>query len=361
MSIKSFLKNGLSGIMCIKNEASFLETCIDSCIDALDELIVVFIKGNDNSEEILSVKKNQYGDKLLYYEYPHEVLWFEMTRQEYEMAAGFPEDDPRLYSSMCNFALSKVNYKYVIKKIDADQFYFTDELRVWRDMCAKPEATRFNIICLIGFIFDLYISLYRRLSMQLGRPLTPLIPDAVCTMLRKPYLVYAKWRLMRKEAAISLSGINVLYDDGWFIPFDGVNIHPPYNGEGDHIIFPLSSETFFTKHVGNRAINRATYSITEDFHHPYRTMFGGFCWFHMHANRKHCRAKVVTEKVLSPHLFVPVDEFQHMSYQQILTKMAGKIDVLYKKIYFSIAHKLFSYQFKDNIYRLTSYIKGNEI
>ena len=35
------LKDGLSGLIRAKNEARFLSTCIDSCIDSLDELIVV--------------------------------------------------------------------------------------------------------------------------------------------------------------------------------------------------------------------------------------------------------------------------------------------------------------------------------
>ena len=38
----SQLKNGLSGIMRVKNEARFIADCIDSCIEALDELVIVY-------------------------------------------------------------------------------------------------------------------------------------------------------------------------------------------------------------------------------------------------------------------------------------------------------------------------------
>ena len=355
------LKEGLSGIMCVKNEATFLETCIDSCIEALDELIVVYIKGNDNSEDILAKKQSQYKGKLFCYEYPYNVLWFDMTRQEYEIAYDLPENDPRLYSSMCNFALSKVSYKYVIKKIDADQLYFSEELRKWKDLCAGQEVVRFNVKCLLGSCLDLYISVYRRLSMRLGKPAMLLVPDLIFTLFRNSYITYTKWRLLRGRCAVSLSGINVLYDKEWYIPFDGVNTHPPFNGEGDHLIFQLSSETFFTKHRENREANRASYSVTEDFQHPYKTMFGGFCWFHMHANRKHCQHKVLAEKSVNPHFFVLVEDFYNMSYRQILSKMTGRINILYKKIYFSIAHKLFSYQLEENAYRLTSYPYSDEV
>ena len=47
------LKDGLSGLMRIKNEASFIEGCITSCIDALDELIIVYNDCTDNTPEIV--------------------------------------------------------------------------------------------------------------------------------------------------------------------------------------------------------------------------------------------------------------------------------------------------------------------
>lgn len=34
-------KNKVAGIMRVKNDGMFIERCIESCIDALDELIVV--------------------------------------------------------------------------------------------------------------------------------------------------------------------------------------------------------------------------------------------------------------------------------------------------------------------------------
>lgn len=36
------MKKTIAGIMRVKNEGSFVKDCIESCIDALDELIIVY-------------------------------------------------------------------------------------------------------------------------------------------------------------------------------------------------------------------------------------------------------------------------------------------------------------------------------
>lgn len=348
------LQNGLSGIMCIKNESRFLEDCIDSCINALDELIVVYVKGNDSTEGILKRKKEQYPDKLTYYLYPHEVLWFEMTQAEYEVARNLKEGDPRLYSSMCNFALSKVKYKYVIKKVDADQFYFHEELKCWRDICSDNTIPSWTLSHLIGFLYSIYISLYRRISALTGIPLLFMLPEKMTYKLYKYYKLYSQRELKCNRAAISLSGLNVFKDNEWLVPFDGINIHPPYNGNGDHIIFPISNQTYFYKHNLNRAENRNSYSITEDFYHPYRVFIGGCCWFHQHANREKCWRVIKEQKLQSPKDFVPIEQFLMFTNKEFLSRMHKKIDVMYNKIYFSIVHIISKDEikkYKDKLYK----------
>lgn len=63
---KFFKKDGLSGLIRTRNEAKLLGPCIDSCIGALDELVVVYNDCTDNTEEILKEKQKQYPDKLKY-------------------------------------------------------------------------------------------------------------------------------------------------------------------------------------------------------------------------------------------------------------------------------------------------------
>ena len=60
---------GISGHMRIKNEAMSLAESIDSCIDALDELIITYNKSSDNTELILKEYKNKYPNKISLYCY----------------------------------------------------------------------------------------------------------------------------------------------------------------------------------------------------------------------------------------------------------------------------------------------------
>jgi glycosyltransferase involved in cell wall biosynthesis len=66
-------KQGLSGIMRVKNEGRFVGACIDTIIDALDELIVVYNDCTDNTEVILRDKVRQYGKRLCKTSYGYRV------------------------------------------------------------------------------------------------------------------------------------------------------------------------------------------------------------------------------------------------------------------------------------------------
>lgn len=59
---ESFAKErplGVSGILRCHNHADFLELCIDSCIDGLDELIAVYHDCTDDTVQILH--KNRWN------------------------------------------------------------------------------------------------------------------------------------------------------------------------------------------------------------------------------------------------------------------------------------------------------------
>ena len=99
-------ERGLSGIMRAKNEAQFIGACIDSCIDALDELIVVYNDCTDDTPKILERKRLQYPDKLKIYSYNHDVLGFNLSYEDFKLAISLPEDSPRLFCNQCNFGRS---------------------------------------------------------------------------------------------------------------------------------------------------------------------------------------------------------------------------------------------------------------
>lgn len=339
-----YLKDGLSGLMRTRNEAQLLEACIDSCIGSLDELIVVCSDCTDNTLEVLERKRLQYPDKLRVFEYNHKVLSFDLTQEEFEYAKTLPDDSPRLYCNLCNFGLSKVRYKYVTK-IDADQLYFSDELKKWRDVCSRDIQVNWHIGFIWGWLFMMYFTLYRRLSARKGKPYLWMVPDWLVKMFFKHYHEYSKWRLQQGKACIALSGLNVFKDDRWYVPFDGVNIHPPYNGEGDTVIFKVTPETYWTR----RFSDKISYSVTEKFNNPYKVMFTFSVWFHLHANRKYCWSKVKKMKDEHPECFVPVEEFPAMSYKNVYDKMDKKAHTLFQMTLFALIHKVSGIVLKKHI------------
>ena len=102
------MKNRVSGIMRVKNDERFVERCVESCIDALDELIVVHNDCTDSSVNEINKMVARYPDKIKCYEYPYHIYGMNITKEEYEIARNLPKDSPHLFSSYCNFALSKV-------------------------------------------------------------------------------------------------------------------------------------------------------------------------------------------------------------------------------------------------------------
>lgn len=331
-------KNGLSGLIRTRNEAPLLGPCIDSCIDALDELIVVCFDCTDNTLEVLEEKKRQYPDKLRVFEYNHKVLAFDLTQEEFELAKALPDDSPRLYGNLCNWGKSKARYKY-LTKIDADQLYFADELKKWRDVCSGAVQLKWRISFIWGWLFMMYFSLYRRVSLRSGKPCLWMIPDWLVRILFKSYSDYSKWMLQRGKVLIALSGVNVFKDDRWYVTFDGVNIHPPYNGEGDTVIFKISDHTYWGKYYRE---DRKPYSVTEVLVDTLnrKRMFSYPVWFHVHANRKYCCNKVKNTKDEHPECFVPIEDFPNMTYQQVLDKMDKKAHTLFQMTLFALIHKI---------------------
>ena len=120
----------------------FIERCIESCIDVLDELIVVHNDCSDNSVDEIEKMRLKYPSKIKRYEYPHKVLGVGLSREDYDLAKSLPENSPNLLCSYCNFALSKVTSQYALK-IDAAQICFTDPLKYWCDFLrdCKPKKS----------------------------------------------------------------------------------------------------------------------------------------------------------------------------------------------------------------------------
>ena len=75
---------GVSGILRVKNDAEFLADSIESCIEALDELIIVYNDCTDQSPEIIKIKAKQYCNKIKYYEYKPKIYSNNLSEEEYK-------------------------------------------------------------------------------------------------------------------------------------------------------------------------------------------------------------------------------------------------------------------------------------
>lgn len=66
-------KNGISWILRTKNGGAFLEKVILSCIDYIDEIIVIDNNSNDETKLIVEKLKGIYWKKIKYYFYPYKI------------------------------------------------------------------------------------------------------------------------------------------------------------------------------------------------------------------------------------------------------------------------------------------------
>ncbi len=58
-------RRGVSGILRVKNDAEFLAESIDSCIDALDELIIVYNDCSDESPAIIKKRQSNMAIRFI--------------------------------------------------------------------------------------------------------------------------------------------------------------------------------------------------------------------------------------------------------------------------------------------------------
>lgn len=344
---ESFLERraqGLSGILRVKDDADLLIPCIKSCINALDELIIVYNDCSDNSEEIIYKMAEIYPQKIKVYKYPYKVFSNFESFEDFNKANSLPEDSPNLLCNYYNFALAKTTYKYAVK-IDADQLYFTGVLKEWGDCCREQTHRRIDTTYRIGRIVNLLLKVHKYLGFKLGH--VTIIPQLISNKLYDSYKSYVKTRFFNGEdICLSLSGVNVFYKEEWKVSMgktgNNVNLLPPFNGEGDHLIFKVSNKTFFTKYYMPYygILNNRKYTLIEQFVHPYRTLCAGFCWFHLNEMRPKTRSKILESYNDFKECFEPVDNLTRMRYRDILRRADKAIFTNRQKVLFSFIFEM---------------------
>lgn len=294
---ESKLLPGLSGIMRVKNDAQFIEACVESCIYALDELIIVWNDCTDNSAEIIKKVCDKYPKKIKAFEYPHKVYSINLTKEEYEYAKSLPQSSPHLLSNYYNFALSKVSCQYVMK-IDADQFYFTSKLKYWRNRIVNYRPVPLYSI-LGGFIISIMIKIASVINSKYDKILI-FGKQNDNILLRRMYEGYSLYMFHHDKCNLSLSGLNVckLHKD-WYVSLGGfssvINVLPPFNGVGDHLIFKAISDNRYEPFDCKRySLYRSNdYNLIERFVTNKKSIPIGFMWYHMNMMRPNYYEKIL--------------------------------------------------------------------
>ena len=331
---------GVSGIMRVKNDAEFIAGSIESCIDALDELVVVYNDCTDNSAEVIETMRQKHPDKIRVFEYPYKVFGAGLTKEEYEYAKSLPDDSPSLLCNYYNFALSKVRCEYAIK-IDADQIYFKENLKKWCNLVRQGNEVEGSFM--LGKIFHYYFLAYRYFSLKFKIRL-PFMPEWLSKTVKPHYEKFALEQMIKGKACLSFSGLNVYKDNLWYVTLglknNALNVLPPFNGENDHLLFKVSNQTYYRKFDMDyyNLISNSSYALIEEFVHPYKPMFMGFCWFHMNAMRSRFKKQVLSVKQSNPEAFERIDTFLKYNYRTVERKADKRIHSLYQRVLFSFIY-----------------------
>lgn len=320
--IQDNLLPGVSGMMRVKNDGQFIEACVESCISALDELIIVWNDCTDNSTEVIERMRQRYPDKIKTYEYKYKVYSTNLTKDEYEYAKSLPKDSPHLLCNYYNFCLSKVTREYAVK-IDADQMYFTDKMQMWCDFYRSRKKLSINLSIIGGYL----IALWHKVVMRINRStkiIWHLLPSRMPQWMKTAYFSYSKYVVSKYNYAVVLSGLNIVkFENEWYVPLgmknETQNILPPFNGAGDHLFFKVTNkcyyeildDPFYSQLLSNE------YNLIEKFHNPYKTCCGGYFWYHVNMMRPnmHDKLKIVFEKYRSR--FIEKDTFVKFDFYKI--------------------------------------------
>lgn len=306
---------GVSGILRCQNSADFLEACVESCIDGLDELIAVYHNCTDETVPILNRLLEKYPDKIRIYEYLPYVYPIDLADEQFSETLNLPLDSVHLLSGYTNFAISKAKYRYAIK-IDSDQIFFKKQFKEWCDAYRSQETVRIYWLEDWAFKFyEHYVKNFKNSSSFYRR-----ILNLLATYLSNFYFSYLRKRVIRDKVLVSLSGINLFRNAGkWLIALGDEDIDItyrdilcPFNGVRDHFFFKVSSEMTYKACYLQKAPGYN--QVLEVMFHQQELFDGGLIWFHMRPCLcKHLETyKRWYETV--PNRFLRIEEFEKFSY-----------------------------------------------
>ena len=137
-SLVEHRKEGVSGLMRVSNEEKTVKQSIESVINVVDELIIVYHNCYDKTVSILEDLSSKYS-KISIFEYTQYVI----PANSGGYIEGF--NPCHTLANYYNFGLSKCTFRWFLK-IDADQIYFENELRL---LFEKRKSKAYY--CMVGF------------------------------------------------------------------------------------------------------------------------------------------------------------------------------------------------------------------
>ena len=303
--------SGVSGVLRLKNDEEFLESCINSCIHCLDELVVVYEETSEKSLQILRKLQKQHPKKIRSYHYEPKLYVGELSESEYKTVTKEPKDSVHFLANYCNFAFSKIKYRYALK-IDADQIYLETKFKEICDAYRTEAKFRmFSLFDLLGFLIVVFfIFTTQKLKWR--------IPFFLSEGVFNHYFSFLLLLIQWKKIPVSLSGVNLVIDkNDILIPLgrcnsDGINILPPFNGVGDTSLFQLTSHTYFVpwEPISDSRKARKKHLIIERLENVRNLLPVGVCWAHFNAIRKNVRKQQEWNIQNYPNYFLALDSEQ---------------------------------------------------
>ena len=322
-------KLGLTGLMRVKNEEDTIARSIDSCIAALDELIITYHDCTDNSVQIIENKRLQYPNKILVVPYPYHVIGVGATDDEYEYAKTLSVGHPQLLATYYNNALQYVNYKYVMK-IDADQIYFTQTLLKIREYIFKGVHQ-----CKVGrfcgkLVNDVFCQRRGNKRLRSKYHLLHWLQYIIVPLFKKQYAVS---EFLKGNGYLSLSGVNVLpYNEEWVSPLgcelNGNKIWP-YNGVGDHLVFMADEHTEYLPMDYKAGSSKSVLIEKFDYSKEKTIFLFGFIWFHLRFGKNGLLNKIISHFKENSIEMLPAYKLSEVSSCYIMKRMSCTDDSHY--------------------------------
>jgi len=339
---------GVSGLLRVKDDAEFLEECIESCIPALDELVIVYGETNEESMRIIEAAACKYRDKIKVYRYEPKLYIGNLSADNIKELMSDKSMIKHTLANYCNYALIKTRKSFVVK-IDADQVYFTSELKELCDCYRTPIFEYGFKHRIVYWTTVIYFKVASRLHLSF-----PLMNKKVWWLRYKEALYN---RIRKYKCSCSLSGINVVYQNGEaIIPLGectdtSQNILPPYNGVGDTLIFRVSRQTYFEPYtdINYEQQNKAIGCLIERLVGVNMAMFAGVFWIHLNSHRR-VYAEVLEHNIRKyTDRYLPIDDFVKCKFLRVIKNTNKLLCSFRYRLSFAMIHNSMSKQLVDKV------------